>query len=261
MENENRLRKKAYNQLQVFLSDCNVTEPKGKKVFEVGFRNGLFIDESEKTGLVTTGIEIRKEFYEKTKADFPNQDLILYDGGTFPVPDNSFDFVVSFQVLEHVKSIEHIFKECIRILKPGGIMYHVCPNYHSFYEGHYKIIWFPFLNKTLGRYYLKQIGRHTSTFEDLINIVKPNHIAKILKRNENNIEILSLGKKEFVNRFNENQIDKVDQSAIRKILKLVLKSPILKKTFLGLINACNFYYPITVIVKKNTHKLFKTHLP
>lgn len=251
MEKENSLRQKAYNQLQTFLTDCKVTKPQEKKVLEVGFKNGLFIDESEKAGLITTGIEISKEYYENTKANFPDLDLILYDGGTFPVPDNSFDYVVSFQVLEHVKSIEHIFNECVRILKPGGMMYHICPNYQSFYEGHRKIIWLPFLNKTLGRYYLKLLGQCTSRFEYL-TLVKPRHIRKALKRNKNDIEVISLGRKEFVDRFNESQIDKVDQVIIKKILKLILKVPILKKASLGLINVCNFYYPITVIVKKDS---------
>ncbi len=251
MENDNQLRRKAYNQLQTFLADCNITESKGKKVFEVGFKNGLFADECQKAGLVPTGIEINKEHYEKVKADFPDLDLVLYNGGTFPVPDNSFDFVVSFQVLEHVKSIEHLFNECIRILKPGGIMYHICPNYQSFYEGHYNVIWFPFLNKTLGRYYLKLICRYTSGFENL-TLVRPHRLRKALKNNKSDITIISLGKKEFANKFKENQIDKINQTAIKWILKLISKSPILKRKFLKLITGCNFYYPITIIAKKNT---------
>ena len=34
--------------------------------------------------------------------------------------DNSFDFVVSFQVIEHIKKDKELIKEVYRILKPGG---------------------------------------------------------------------------------------------------------------------------------------------
>ena len=34
--------------------------------------------------------------------------------------DNSFDFVVSFQVIEHIKKDKELVKEVYRILKPGG---------------------------------------------------------------------------------------------------------------------------------------------
>ncbi len=37
-----------------------------------------------------------------------------------PLPDNSFDGVVSFQVLEHVWDLDWYLGECYRLLKPGG---------------------------------------------------------------------------------------------------------------------------------------------
>ncbi len=52
------------------------------------------------------------------------------------IPDNSFDVVMSFDVFEHVERPWDAAKECIRILKPNGLMihrtlfawrYHPCP--------------------------------------------------------------------------------------------------------------------------------------
>ena len=128
-------------------------------------------------------------------------------------------------------------------------MYHVCPNYHSFYEGHYNIIWLPFLNKTAGRLYLKLLGRLTPYFESL-NLIKPKLAARTLKK-YNNITVISLGRREFVNNFNEEQIDKVGQKFLRKILKFLLRLPLLKKAAFGFLVVTNLYYPITVIVRKN----------
>ncbi|WP_421892994.1 class I SAM-dependent methyltransferase [Marinoscillum sp.] len=46
-----------------------------------------------------------------------------FESGVFPpigLPDNSFDTVVSFQVIEHIKKDDLFLSEIHRILKPGG---------------------------------------------------------------------------------------------------------------------------------------------
>lgn len=40
--------------------------------------------------------------------------------GTVPLPDSSFDLVLSTQVLEHVRDPARYLLECYRLLKPGG---------------------------------------------------------------------------------------------------------------------------------------------
>lgn len=42
--------------------------------------------------------------------------------------DNQFDFVVSFQVIEHIKKDTAFVKEIHRVLKPGGKFIHTTPN-------------------------------------------------------------------------------------------------------------------------------------
>jgi len=59
------------------------------------------------------GLEHEKS-KENTKADF------FYDGRHFPFDDNSFDNVLSTQVLEHVPNPMEILNEIARVLKPGG---------------------------------------------------------------------------------------------------------------------------------------------
>lgn len=50
----------------------------------------------------------------------PGSDLLIEENQTIPLSDNSFDGVVSFQVLEHVWNLDWYLSECWRILKPGG---------------------------------------------------------------------------------------------------------------------------------------------
>ena len=63
-----------------------------------------------------------------------NLDGIDYGGvdignDPLPVDDGSFDIVVMFQVLEHVapNRIGHLFRECDRVLHPGGAVARQAP--------------------------------------------------------------------------------------------------------------------------------------
>lgn len=248
MTGEKELQKKAHNQLKLFLTECKIQDYQGKSILEIGFKNGLFLNECRKAGLIPTGIEINKNYYDTVKLKFPDLDLVWYDGGTIPLPDESFDFVVSYQVFEHVSSTEYMINECIRLLRPGGIMYHICPNYHSFYDGHYKVIWLPFLNKNSGRLYLKLLRRYTTYYERL-NIIKPKEAARILHRYEH-IRTISLGRAEFINKFNLEQIEKVDIKPLKKILRLLLRLRFLTRIIVQLIAKTDLYYPITIIARK-----------
>ncbi len=55
--------------------------------------------------------------------------------GTFDpsLADESFDVLFSISVVEHVedKEFQNFFDDCIRILKPGGVMYHAIDMYIS----------------------------------------------------------------------------------------------------------------------------------
>ncbi len=53
------------------------------------------------------------------------------------VPDRSYDFVYSSHCLEHMRSVEEALRNWLRILKPGGFLYLVVPDY-LLYE---KLVW------------------------------------------------------------------------------------------------------------------------
>jgi SAM-dependent methyltransferase len=63
------------------------------------------------------------ETVEFVGADLPGNpaaDIIIRAEGTLDLADNSFDAVLSTQVLEHVANPSTYLNECLRVLKPGG---------------------------------------------------------------------------------------------------------------------------------------------
>jgi SAM-dependent methyltransferase len=52
----------------------------------------------------------------------PQADVEVQPDGTVPLPDDSFDAVLSTQVLEHVQDPATYLSECFRVLRPGGRM-------------------------------------------------------------------------------------------------------------------------------------------
>jgi SAM-dependent methyltransferase len=84
-----------------------------------------------------------------------------------PFPDGAFDFVYCFSAIEHVHSIGESIREIVRVTRRGGVIYLHTNNAWALYEGHYKVLWVPFLPRPLGRLYLRTRRRPTAYLQTL----------------------------------------------------------------------------------------------
>lgn len=57
-----------------------------------------------------------------------NVDIVAPNPYDWPVKDNSFDWVISGQCIEHVENLHLWIKEVARVLKPGGLCCIIGPN-------------------------------------------------------------------------------------------------------------------------------------
>ncbi|MGM0629510.1 MAG: class I SAM-dependent methyltransferase [Patescibacteria group bacterium] len=167
---------------------------KGARVLEIGGGEGITLAVLELNGYDAYSVEPRENYIIHAKK-------ILNENGieeskikqgyseNIPFPDNFFDYVISYQVIEHVGDVVKTFQEVERVLKPKGETVHICPNYHGFYEGHYKVPMLPFMNKKTFKLYVsflkkvffwKRVGGHIS-YIDSLNFVSSKTIDSISK--------------------------------------------------------------------------------
>jgi SAM-dependent methyltransferase len=90
-------------------------EYKGK-VLDVGCGNSpfKFLIDTSKARYIGIDIENADKF------DYYNPEKIAFDGENIPFEEDSFDNIISTEVLEHIENPEKIVKEMYRVLKPGG---------------------------------------------------------------------------------------------------------------------------------------------
>lgn len=98
------------------------------------------------------------------------------------VPDAHYDFVYSSHCLEHMRSVEETLANWVRILKPGGWLYLVVPDY-CLYE---KMVWpsrFNTDHKQTFSFFIKRpaVGRtnHFHLDEDLFPLLRHLNMESI----------------------------------------------------------------------------------
>ena len=118
----------------------------GKEALDLGcFTGGRGVAWCERYGLARlTGIDIDEVFIEAgnrfAKARAAPAHFQLACGERLPFEDCSFDAVLSYDVLEHVRDVAVTLKECYRVLKPKGRCYLVFPSYFQPIEHHLSLV-------------------------------------------------------------------------------------------------------------------------
>ena len=108
----------------------------GQKLLDIGCGRGEFLSGFIDCGVQGYGVD-RSRSAEKY---CPDADLRIADleKEGFPYEDNFFDVIYSKSVIEHFYYPEHLIQEVYRVLKPGGIVITLCPdwefNYRTYFE-------------------------------------------------------------------------------------------------------------------------------
>lgn len=101
--------------------------PENAQVLEVGCGLGFF-GESITRDFDYHAIDISEEAIQFAKEQLGLQNVAIGDAYQLEYPDNQFDAVVSFDVVEHLNTPKKFTDEAFRVLKPGGIVLISTPN-------------------------------------------------------------------------------------------------------------------------------------
>jgi ubiquinone/menaquinone biosynthesis C-methylase UbiE len=69
-----------------------------------------------------TAIDINAEALEAARGAYPDLDFRLSSGGTLPFADATFDLIVTWTVLQHVRpeTIDDVLADLVRVARPGA---------------------------------------------------------------------------------------------------------------------------------------------
>lgn len=95
----------------------------GQRVLEIGCGVGAQLGIlSRFPGVDLVGVDRSPEQLEEARRRFPHLELHLADAEALPFPGRSFDQVIIFFVLEHVREPLPILREARRVLKRHGVL-------------------------------------------------------------------------------------------------------------------------------------------
>jgi len=127
--------------MSVFMGTLN----RGTVLSKIPADNGIVIFES--SGMASYNNILASKFsyintsYNKEIIEPGTYDTRLYaDLQRMPYEDNTFDYIITGDVLEHVRDYMSAIEECFRVLKPGGFMLFTVPYMHSMGKNHVKVL-------------------------------------------------------------------------------------------------------------------------
>ncbi|MBA7715901.1 tRNA 5-carboxymethoxyuridine methyltransferase [subsurface metagenome] len=220
------------------------------KVLDIGCGFGFFVLACLNNGLDCYGCEIEPNLVDIGRNllslnDHDTDHIRLIEDGKMPFQNSSFDLINLHYVLGYVANLSSLFDEILRVLKKGGYMYMITPNYLCFYEANYGLFLIPWLPRSVNKVYLKIKGRTNVDFLDTLNFVTLISLGKFFRQYHLSVKNIGL---ERWNRDIENMNFAHRSHPFQFLVKSAHKYHLLfLPKFMG---KMGFYTPLVYLVKK-----------
>lgn len=134
-----------------------VLTKKPKTILDAGCGRGFHLKTLSSIPFIKKlhGVDLNKEYIGRAKKIVKNKKVIFQQASLYNLPykDNSFDFVLCSEVLEHLKNDHQAVKELYRVLKKGKTLMVTVPNLN------FPFLWDP-LNWLLMRTFKTHINKN-----------------------------------------------------------------------------------------------------
>jgi SAM-dependent methyltransferase len=104
-------------------------------VLEAGCGEGYGADLIADVARAVIGLDYDDATVAHVRANYPRVDMRHGNLAELPLPDGSVDVVVNFQVIEHLWDQPQFVAECLRVLRPSGLLLISTPNRVTFSPG------------------------------------------------------------------------------------------------------------------------------
>lgn len=108
-------------QAAIVLEWLKASDQPGRRILEVGCGSGWFCPSLAGFGDVV-GTDLSDEILERAQERWPEVRFLSGDFLTLPLAPNSFDVVVTLEVLSHVPDQDNFLRKIATLLKPNGIL-------------------------------------------------------------------------------------------------------------------------------------------
>lgn len=106
---------------QILALQKQAGHPTGGNLLDLGCGSGHFLREAQKAGFTETGIEPVEWFAQYAKEKI-GVNVLHEDIYTVELPQNHYDVITAWDVIEHVSDPKAMLARCAQWLKPGGIL-------------------------------------------------------------------------------------------------------------------------------------------
>ncbi len=100
----------------------------GTRILEIGCGAGAMAAELTRRGGTVAALELNLDELKKGRARYPEVNFVNADAHTIPFPDSFFDWIVSFDAMEHLINLPGYLTEARRVLVPNGLTAFGIPN-------------------------------------------------------------------------------------------------------------------------------------
>ncbi|MGD0571534.1 MAG: class I SAM-dependent methyltransferase [Sedimentisphaerales bacterium] len=234
--------------------DKEIFPLKNKRILDVGCGKGGVVVACALKGAEAAGFDVdeREIDIAKRRAEsynLGNVSISHGDGEKIPFKDNYFDLVMAMSVLEHVKDLEGVIKEMVRVTKPGGYCYVTVPNPIFPREAHYKVFYIPYMPKYFGKIYLKMRGFNPDFFDKYVTYPYPS-VSKLSNIFENSgTSVRNLTEENILLRVNKLKSTRISECKNTK--ERLLKIPVIGRLIAVAVLLFNAYPSVCFLAKKD----------
>lgn len=150
----------------------------GAEVLDAGCGKGEFISylKKRKTKCKITGIDISKIAVNDAKKKYPTCNFLHMNVYNISKYFNNFDFVISFEIIEHLSTPNLFIEAAHNVLKPGGFLIITTPFDNQVYGGDEHIYSFDFQDMLNffkdKKWQLISLTRYSTNFKNMFALIK-----------------------------------------------------------------------------------------